>query len=72
MPLITVKVFKDELTPAQSAKVIEKMTDAFCSVTSEKLRDATWIQIEEINDGQWGIGGNALCLDDVKKMIAED
>lgn len=72
MPLITVKVFKDELSKEQSAEVIQKLTDTFCSITSEKLRDATWIQIEEINDGQWGIGGNALGLDDVKKLIAED
>jgi 4-oxalocrotonate tautomerase len=70
MPLITVKIFKDELTQEQSAQVIPNVTDVFCSVTSRKLRDATWIQIEEIRDGKWSIGGNALCLDDVKKMIA--
>lgn len=71
MPLITVKVFKDELTKDQSAEVIAKLTDTICEITSEKLREATWITIEEINDGQWGIGGNALALDDVKKLIAE-
>lgn len=71
MPLITVKVFKDELTKEQSAEVIAKLTDTICEITSEKLREATWITIEEINDGQWGIGGNALTLGDVKKLIAE-
>ena len=71
MPLITVKVFEDELTKDQSKALIEKITDSVTQVTSEKLRPATWVVIEEVKDGQWGVGGNALSLDDVKKMIAE-
>ncbi|MCK0069428.1 MULTISPECIES: tautomerase family protein [Kordiimonas] len=71
MPLITVKVFKDELSQSQSKELIEKVTDSVLEVTSEKLRDATWVVIEEVKDGQWGVGGNALGLDDVKAMIAD-
>jgi len=70
MPLVTVKVFKDELTENQSAELIQKITNSVAEVTNEKLREATWVVIEEINDGQWGVGGNALSLDDVKKMMA--
>ncbi|TDF37473.1 4-oxalocrotonate tautomerase family protein [Alteromonadaceae bacterium M269] len=70
MPLITVKVFENELDEAQSRALIEKITDSVTSVTSEKLRDATWVMIEEIKDKHWAIGGNALALDDVKKMIS--
>ena len=70
MPLIQVKVFKDELNQAQSADLIRGITETVTQVTSDKLRDATWVVIEEINDGQLGVGGNALSLDDVKRMIS--
>ncbi len=70
MPLIEVKVFKDELTDTQSQELIAKITDAVTATTSEKLRDVTWVVINEVNDGQWGVGGQALGLSDVKKMMA--
>ncbi|MBL1275925.1 MAG: 4-oxalocrotonate tautomerase family protein [Ectothiorhodospiraceae bacterium] len=69
MPLIQVKVFKDELNQDQSADLIQKITTAVTEVTSEKLRDVTWVVIEEINNGQWGVGGVPLSLDDVKKIM---
>ena len=70
MPLVQVKIFEGELKPDQSKQLIEKITDSVTEVTSEKLRDVTWVVIEEVKDGQWGVGGNALSLDDVKAMIA--
>jgi 4-oxalocrotonate tautomerase len=70
MPLVEVKVFRDELSQDQSTELIAKITDAVTEVTSEKLRDVTWVIINEIKDGQWGVAGNALKLEDVKKMVA--
>jgi len=69
MPLINVKVFVGELSADQSKDLIGKITDAVTEVTSEKLRDVTWVIIEEVEDGCWGVGGNALGLDDVKKIM---
>ncbi len=70
MPLIQVKVFKDELSQEQSRDLINKITDAVTEVTSEKLRDVTWVIIDEVKNGHWGVGGNAIGLDDVKNMMA--
>lgn len=70
MPLVTIKVFEGELTQQQSKALIDKITSAVLDVTSEKLREATWVVIEEVKDGQWGVGGNTLSLQDVKVMIA--
>lgn len=70
MPLVEVKVFKDELTPDQTSALIQKITDAVTSVTSEKLKDVTWVIVSEVPSGNWGVGGAALGLDDVKKLIA--
>ena len=72
MPLINVKVFKDELSEDQSKALIGKITDAVADVTSDKLRDVTWVIIDEVRDGHWGVGGTALGLDDVKMMMAKD
>jgi 4-oxalocrotonate tautomerase len=70
MPFIQVKVFEDELSQEQSKALINKITSAVTEVTSEKLRDMTWVVIDEVKSGHWGVGGNALGLDDVKKLIA--
>ncbi len=70
MPLIQVKVFEDELSQEQSNDLINKITDAVTEVTSDKLRDMTWVIIDEVKSGHWGVGGNALGLDDVKKLMA--
>lgn len=70
MPLIEIKVFEDELSSTQAEELIQKVTHAVTEVTDEKLRDVTWVVINEIKSGYWGVGGNALGLDDVKKLIA--
>lgn len=70
MPIIQVKVFEDELSQEQSSDLINKITDAVTEVTSEQLRDVTWVIIDEVKNGHWGVGGNAIGLDDVKNMMA--
>jgi len=47
MPFIEVKVFEDELTQEQSKELIEKITNVVTEVTSEKLRDVTWVVVSE-------------------------
>ena len=70
MPLIQIKVFEDELSRDQSKALINKITDVLTEVTNEKLRDVTWVIIDEVKSGHWGVSGNALGLDDVKTIMA--
>lgn len=70
MPLIQVKVFEDELSQEQSKDLINKITDAVTEVSSEQLREMTWVIIDEVKSGHWGTGGHALGLDDVKHIMA--
>ncbi|WP_095590386.1 tautomerase family protein [Actibacterium ureilyticum] len=70
MPLIQVKTFENELTDAQSEALIAKITDVVVEITSDKLRDVTWVVIDQVRDGHWGVGGRALGLDDVKAIMA--
>jgi 4-oxalocrotonate tautomerase len=68
MPLCTIKMFEGELTPAQAAELIRQVTEAIIPFVGEKLRDNTWVLIEEIGSGSWGIGGKAFGLRDVRAM----
>ncbi len=68
MPLVTVEVIKDVFTPAQKKDIISKVTDAMVGVEGEALRPVTWVRIVEIEQGDWGIGGQALTAADVKAM----
>jgi 4-oxalocrotonate tautomerase len=34
------------------------------------MRGVTWVIVEEVRSGQWGIGGNALTTEDVKALAS--
>ena len=55
MPLVQIDVFEDELSQEQSRDLINKITDVITEVTSEKLRDVTWVIVNEVKDGHWGV-----------------
>ena len=57
MPLITIKMFEGELSDSQAKALIHEVTEAVVPFVGEKLRENTWILIEEIASGAWGIGG---------------
>lgn len=70
MPLIQVKLIEEVFTPAQKKEIIRKLTDAMVSVEGENLCPATWVLVEEVRSGEWGIGGHAMTTDDVRAMSA--
>lgn len=70
MPLITIEVIKDVFTPRQKRDLIEKVTEACVAVEGEALRDVTWVRVQEIEQGDWGIGGKTLTAADVHAMAA--
>jgi 4-oxalocrotonate tautomerase len=72
MPLVTVKVFKNELSDSQTKELIHNVTEAVIPFVGETLRQNTWVLIEEINSGAWGIGGRAFGLDDVRAIQAQE
>ena len=70
MPLIEIKVFEHEFSHEQHADIIDAVTDAMVSFTGESIRPHTWVVLEEIKSGNWGIGGSALGLSDVRALQA--
>jgi len=70
MPLVNVKVIEGVFTAAQKQEMIARLTDTMVSIEGEKMRGVTWVVIEEVKSGDWGIGGKALSTSDVKKLAA--
>ena len=70
MPLINVKVIENVFSDEQKNQMVEKLTDAMVSIEGENMRGVTWVIVEEVKSGQWGIGGNALTTADVKARAA--
>jgi 4-oxalocrotonate tautomerase len=70
MPLIQVKLIEEVFTPAQKKDMIAKLTDAMVSIEGENMRQVTWVVIEDVKSGEWGIGGKPLTTDAVKALAA--
>ncbi len=70
MPLVNVKLIEGVVTPTQKQEMIRKLTDAMVSIQGENMRPVTWVVIEEVKSGDWGIGGNPLTSNDVKSLAA--
>lgn len=70
MPLIQVKVIEGVFTETQKRDMVHKLTDAMVSIEGENMRPVTWVIVEEVKSGDWGIGGKALTTADVKALAA--
>ena len=68
MPLVQVKIIEGVFSDAQKQEMIRKVTDAMVSIEGETLREVTWVVVEEVKSGNWGIGGKALTTADIKAM----
>jgi len=55
MPLIQVKMMEEVLTNTQKKELITNLTDAVLCVYGENVRPVTWVTIEEVKSGAWGV-----------------
>lgn len=70
MPLIQVKLIENVFSHDQKREIIERLTDAMVEIEGENMRSVTWVTIDEVASGEWGIAGNALTTEDVKALQA--
>ena len=70
MPLLNVKILEGVFSPKQKQEMIRKLTDTMVSIEGENMRPVTWVVVEEVKSGDWGVGGNPLTTDDVKSLAA--
>ncbi len=60
MPLIEVKLIEGVFSQKQKQEMITKLTDAMVSVEGENMRGVTFVLVEEVKSGDWGIGGKPM------------
>ena len=70
MPLIQVNLIEEVFTPEQKKQIIRNLTNAMVEVEGEAMRGVTWVMIQEVRSGEWGIGGQPLTMADVKALAA--
>ncbi|HWO02417.1 MAG TPA: 4-oxalocrotonate tautomerase family protein [Blastocatellia bacterium] len=70
MPLVNVKVIEGVFTDPQKRDMVKKLTEAMVEIEGENMRPVTWVVVEEVRSGDWGIGGTPLTTEDVKALAA--
>ncbi|MFL6229143.1 MAG: 4-oxalocrotonate tautomerase family protein [Pyrinomonadaceae bacterium] len=70
MPFINVKLIEGVFSAPQKREIVEKLTDAMVSIEGENMRQVTWVVVEEVKSGDWGIGGQTLTTEAVKELAA--
>ena len=68
MPLVQVKLIKGAFDAAQKEEMITQLTETMVGIEGEALRGVTWVTIDEVESGSWGIGGSAVTADYVKGL----
>jgi 4-oxalocrotonate tautomerase len=70
MPMVNVKLIEGLFTDDQKREMIEKLTDTMVEIEGENMRGVTWVVIDEVRSGRWGLGGRPLTTEDVHALAA--
>ena len=70
MPLVNGKLVEGDFDESQKQDMIEKLTETMVEIEGENMRGVTWVVVEEVKSGDWGIGGQALTTGDVRALAA--
>lgn len=72
MPLVQIKGVGGYPSLEQKQNMIRRVTDAVLAVEGEGLRSVTWVTIEDVEPGAWGVGGHPVTADDLRAMANAD
>jgi 4-oxalocrotonate tautomerase len=70
MPLVQVKLIEGVFSHDQKQEMVTRLTETMVDIEGEAMRPVTWVVLEEVASGEWGIGGKALTTQDVKDLQA--
>jgi 4-oxalocrotonate tautomerase len=68
MPLVQIKGISGYLTLEQKQEIIKKVTDSIVSVEGEGVRPVTWVLLEDVQSGEWGVGGDPVTTEGFREM----
>ena len=70
MPLVNVKLIQGVFSNEQKQQIVRDLTEAMVAIEGENMRPVTWVIVEEVHSGDWGIAGNPMTTGDVKALAA--
>ena len=70
MPFVNVKVIKGVFSPEEKQQMISKLTETMVGIEGEAMRGVTWVTVDEVESGDWGIGGQPITAEYVKELQA--
>ncbi|HEC18718.1 MAG TPA: 4-oxalocrotonate tautomerase [Gammaproteobacteria bacterium] len=71
MPLAQIKGISGFLSTEQKQEIIRRVTDAIVAVEGEGMRPVTWVIVEDVNSGEWGIAGQPVTTEAAREMAAQ-
>jgi 4-oxalocrotonate tautomerase len=70
MPYVEIKLIEEVFDADQKREMIEKVTEAMVEVEGENMRGVTFVVVEEVKSGDWGIGGQCMTTEAVREIAA--
>jgi 4-oxalocrotonate tautomerase len=70
MPFVNVKLIQGVFDADQKREIVARLTDTLVEIEGENMREVTWVVLEEVQSGDWAIGGKPLSTEDVKALAA--
>ncbi|WP_292379116.1 tautomerase family protein [Methanosarcina sp. UBA289] len=64
------KLIEDVFSEEEIKKLIKDVTDVVVSFMGEDLRSYTLVVVQEVKSGSWGVGGQAIGLEEVRAIQA--
>jgi 4-oxalocrotonate tautomerase len=58
MPLVSVKLVEGVFSAEQKQRIVRDLTETMVAIEGENMRPVTWVLVEEVKSGDWGIAGN--------------
>jgi len=74
MPFINIKVLKDTLSDEKKSEMIKRVSETVAEIEAspnpkDSILGFTWCVIEEVDFGNWGIGGDAVTPEALQAVI---
>jgi 4-oxalocrotonate tautomerase len=70
MPFVNVKFIEGVFDADQKREIVERLTETMVGIEGENMREVTWVVLEEVRSGDWGMGGKTPSTGDVKALAA--
>ena len=68
MPYVDIKLIEGVFSEDEIKKLIKDVTDVVVSYMGEDLRSYTLVTVQEVKSGSWGVGGQAIGLEEVRAI----